>query len=153
MKKALVEVGLISTDGDVFKEKTSVSEFLKRILGVPVELQKRLYKYLTDTMAFIITQAKKQSEFDGIDVLDWGIGQNVRHTKIHTFSTQYPAGPHSFVQTEIHRFEFTDQGMSWKMVQEKFCSLTGEDEGFYVSKEVKKLLIVDKFTLLISTFF
>jgi hypothetical protein len=35
-----------------------------RILGMPVDLQNRLFKYFTDTLNAIITQAKKSGRFD-----------------------------------------------------------------------------------------
>jgi hypothetical protein len=38
--------------------------FVVRILGMPVDLQNRLFKYFTDTLNAIITQAKKSGRFD-----------------------------------------------------------------------------------------
>ena len=37
---------------------------VNRILGMPVDLQNRLFKYFTDTLNAIITQAKKSGRFD-----------------------------------------------------------------------------------------
>jgi hypothetical protein len=37
---------------------------INRILGMPVDLQNRLFKYFTDTLNAIITQAKKSGRFD-----------------------------------------------------------------------------------------
>ena len=37
---------------------------LPRILGMPVDLQNRLFKYFTDTLAAIVTQAKKTGKYD-----------------------------------------------------------------------------------------
>ena len=37
---------------------------LHRILGMPVDLQNRLFKYFTDTLAAIVTQAKKTGKYD-----------------------------------------------------------------------------------------
>ena len=46
------------------KDYNNMSKFLNRILGMPVELQNRLFKYFTDTLQAIITQAKKSGRFD-----------------------------------------------------------------------------------------
>lgn len=52
--------GVLSLD----KDYNNISKFLNRILGMPVELQNRLFKYFTDTLAAIISQAKKMGRFD-----------------------------------------------------------------------------------------
>lgn len=52
--------GVLSLD----KDYNNMSKFLNRILGMPVELQNRLFKYFTDTLAAIIGQAKKMGRFD-----------------------------------------------------------------------------------------
>lgn len=46
------------------KDYNNMSKFLNRILGMPVDLQNRLFKYFTDTLHAIITQAKKSGRFD-----------------------------------------------------------------------------------------
>lgn len=67
---ALVGVGLIvnseQTPGVLAldKEYNNISKFLNRILGIPVDLQNRLFKYFTDTLTATITQAKKLGKFD-----------------------------------------------------------------------------------------
>lgn len=67
---ALVGVGLIVNSEampgvlSLDKDYNNISKFLNRILGMPVELQNRLFKYFTDTLAAIITQAKKMGRFD-----------------------------------------------------------------------------------------
>lgn len=37
---------------------------LFRILGMPVELQNRLFKYFTDTLNAIVSQAKRTGKYD-----------------------------------------------------------------------------------------
>lgn len=67
---ALVGVGLIVNSEQMpgvlslDKDYNNISKFLNRILGMPVELQNRLFKYFTDTLAAIIEQAKKRGRFD-----------------------------------------------------------------------------------------
>lgn len=67
---ALVGVGLIVNSEampgvlSLDKDYNNISKFLNRILGMPVELQNRLFKYFTDTLAAIIGQAKKMGRFD-----------------------------------------------------------------------------------------
>lgn len=52
--------GVLSLD----KDYNNISKFLNRILGCPVDLQNRLFKYFTDTMTAIINQAKRGGRFD-----------------------------------------------------------------------------------------
>lgn len=67
---ALVGVGLIinseSSPGVLALDKdfNNISKFLNRILGMPVELQNRLFKYFTDTLEAIVSEAKKAGRFD-----------------------------------------------------------------------------------------
>lgn len=67
---ALVGVGIIVNNEQspgtlvLDKEYNNISKFLNRILGMPVELQNRLFKYFTDTLEATINQAKKLGRFD-----------------------------------------------------------------------------------------
>lgn len=67
---ALVGVGLIVNSETMpgvlalDKDYNNMSKFLNRILGMPVDLQNRLFKYFTDTLQAIIAQAKKSGRFD-----------------------------------------------------------------------------------------
>lgn len=67
---ALVGVGLIVNSEampgvlSLDKDYNNISKFLNRILGMPVDLQNRLFKYFTDTLVAIIQQAKKMGRFD-----------------------------------------------------------------------------------------
>lgn len=115
------------------KDYANISKFLNRILGMPVDLQNRLFQYFTDTLAAIVIQAKKSGRFD-LGILDLGSGQDdVRRTKLYSFTTRHPTGT---AKIELHTFE-VDRGMTWEAAKEKTTLLFGEHEGFYVSKEVK----------------
>lgn len=67
---ALVGVGLIvnseSMPGvlSLDKDYNNISKFLNRILGMPVDLQNRLFKYFTDTLNATVSTAKKSGRFD-----------------------------------------------------------------------------------------
>lgn len=67
---ALVGVGLIINSENnpgvlsLDKDYNNISKFLNRILGMPVNLQNRLFKYFTDTLTAVITQAKRSGRFD-----------------------------------------------------------------------------------------
>jgi hypothetical protein len=47
--------GMLTLD----KGYNDMSKFLNRILGLPVKLQNLLFKYFSDTLAAIITAAKR----------------------------------------------------------------------------------------------
>ncbi|KAK4029142.1 protein strawberry notch [Daphnia magna] len=138
---ALVGVGLIcnsDTNPGVLaldKDYANISKFLNRILGMPVDLQNRLFQYFTDTLAAIVIQAKKSGRFD-LGILDLGSGQDdVRRTKLYTFTTRHPTGT---AKIELHTFE-VERGMTWEEAKDKTSVLFGEHEGFYVSKESRYL--------------
>lgn len=67
---ALVGVGLIvnseATPGvlSLDKDYNNISKFLNRILGMPVDLQNRLFKYFTDTLNATLDSARKSGRFD-----------------------------------------------------------------------------------------
>lgn len=67
---ALVGVGIIINSENMpgvlslDKDYNNISKFLNRILGMPVNLQNRLFKYFTDTLTAVITQAKRTGRFD-----------------------------------------------------------------------------------------
>ncbi|XP_055631316.1 protein strawberry notch isoform X2 [Toxorhynchites rutilus septentrionalis] len=136
---ALVGVGLIvnseQTPGvlSLDKDYNNISKFLNRILGMPVELQNRLFKYFTDTLAAIIEQAKKRGRFD-LGILDLGAaGENVTRIKITKFIRKHATG---VAPTELHTVQ-VERGMIWQEAIDKWADLSGEKEGFYLSKQAR----------------
>ncbi|XP_045467841.1 protein strawberry notch isoform X1 [Harmonia axyridis] len=136
---ALVGVGLIvnseSMPGvlSLDKDYNNMSKFLNRILGMPVELQNRLFKYFTDTLSAIIIQAKRSGRFD-LGILDLGAGgEVVKRVKTVTFLRKHATGT---APTELHTVH-VERGMSWPEALEKLSETTGENEGFYVSHQVR----------------
>ncbi|XP_060532767.1 protein strawberry notch isoform X2 [Cylas formicarius] len=136
---ALVGVGLIvnseSMPGvlSLDKDYNNMSKFLNRILGMPVELQNRLFKYFTDTLAAIITQAKRTGRFD-LGILDLGAGgEVVKRVRCVTFVRKHATGT---APTELHMVH-VERGMSWPEALDKFSELAGENEGFWLSHQVR----------------
>lgn len=121
--------GVLSLD----KDYNNISKFLNRILGMPVELQNRLFKYFTDTLAAIIEQAKKRGRFD-LGILDLGAaGENVTRVKISRFIRKHSTG---VAPTELHTVQ-VERGMIWQEAIDKWADLGGEKEGFYISKQAR----------------
>ncbi|KAL1501972.1 hypothetical protein ABEB36_007190 [Hypothenemus hampei] len=136
---ALVGVGLIVNSENMpgvlslDKDYNNMSKFLNRILGMPVELQNRLFKYFTDTLAAIVTQAKRSGRFD-LGILDLGTGgEVVRRVRCVTFLRKHATGT---APTELHTVH-VERGMSWPEALDKFSDLVGEKEGFWVSHQVR----------------
>ncbi|XP_065082597.1 protein strawberry notch isoform X2 [Ochlerotatus camptorhynchus] len=136
---ALVGVGLIVNSEQMpgvlslDKDYNNISKFLNRILGMPVELQNRLFKYFTDTLAAIIEQAKKRGRFD-LGILDLGAaGENVTRIKITKFIRKHSTG---VAPTELHTVQ-VERGMIWQEAIDKWADLGGEKEGFYLSKQAR----------------
>ncbi|XP_028133407.2 protein strawberry notch isoform X2 [Diabrotica virgifera virgifera] len=121
--------GVLSLD----KDYNNMSKFLNRILGMPVELQNRLFKYFTDTLAAIITSAKKSGRFD-LGILDLGAGgELVKRVRTVTFLRKHATG---IAPTELHTVH-VERGMAWPEALEKFSDLIGEHEGFWISHQIR----------------
>ncbi|XP_011177032.1 protein strawberry notch isoform X2 [Zeugodacus cucurbitae] len=136
---ALVGVGIIvnseSNPGvlSLDKEYNNISKFLNRILGMPVELQNRLFKYFTDTLTAIIHQAKRGGRFD-LGILDLGAaGENVTRVKLVRFIRKHATGK---APAELHTVR-VERGMIWQEAIDKYADLISEFEGFYVSHQVR----------------
>ncbi|XP_055389507.1 protein strawberry notch isoform X2 [Condylostylus longicornis] len=136
---ALVGVGLIVNSEampgvlSLDKDYNNISKFLNRILGMPVELQNRIFKYFTDTLQAIISQAKKIGRFD-LGILDLGaVGENVTRIKLIKFIRRHATG---IAPAELH-FVQVERGMIWQEAIEKFAETINEKEGFYLSHQAR----------------
>ncbi|KAJ8712674.1 hypothetical protein PYW08_007978 [Mythimna loreyi] len=136
---ALVGVGLIVNSEtapgvlQLDKDYNNMSKFLNRILGMPVELQNRLFKYFTDTLAAVMEQAKRSGRFD-LGILDLGsCGERVRRVRCLRFVRRHATGR---APVELHTVH-SERGMDWAEALEKWSELTGPKEGFYVSQQAR----------------
>merc|ERR1719397_244694 len=137
----LVGVGLITSSEDcpgvltLDKGYNEMSKFLNRILGMHVEKQNLLFKYFSDTLAAIISQAKRSGRYDQ-GILDVGMTQedHVELAKTHTFVRKHATGK---AKIELHVLQ-VERGMSWEQAleKEKECAST-ENEGFWLSHQVR----------------
>lgn len=136
---ALVGVGLIvnsETNPGILsldKDYNSISKFLNRILGMPVELQNRLFKYFTDTLAAVIVKEKRMGRFD-LGILDVGAGGNnakrIRNTR---FLRKHSTGIAPIELQTVH----IERGMIWQEAMDKWADLEDAKEGFYLSHLVR----------------
>lgn len=137
-RKALVGVGLVNEDEfskmqTLDKDYNNMSKFLNRILGLPVELQNALFRYFTDTLDAIISEAKKTGRYD-LGILDLGTaGDNVRRVKVDEFIRSHATGT---AKTELHTVG-VERGLSFEAAQELWKELAGKDEGYYLSNQVR----------------
>lgn len=134
---ALVGVGLIvnsETNPGVLsldKDYNSISKFLNRILGMPVDLQNRLFKYFTDTLTAIISREKRMGRFD-LGILDLGAsGENVKPIRFIRILRKHSTGVAPIEIQTVH----VERGMIWQESLEKFEDLEGEKEGYYLSHQ------------------
>lgn len=74
-RNGLVGVGLFKSSAmgaiSVDKDASTMSRFLNRILGLPVQLQNQLFAYFSDTLAAVVQRAKRTGHWDG-GILDFG---------------------------------------------------------------------------------
>merc|ERR1719225_1203334 len=137
----LVGVGLITSSEDcpavltLDKGYNEMSKFLNRILGMHVEKQNLLFKYFSDTLAAIISQAKRSGRYDQ-GILDVGMTQedHVELVKTHTFLRKHATGK---AKIELHVLQ-VERGMSWEQALEKEKEMAStENEGFWLSHQVR----------------
>ncbi|XP_068623417.1 protein strawberry notch-like isoform X2 [Battus philenor] len=136
---ALVGVGLIVNSENapgvlsLDKDYNNMSKFLNRILGMPVDLQNRIFKYFTDTLAAVMEQAKRSGRFD-LGILDLGsAGESVRRVRCVRFLRRHATGraPVDLITVQ------TERGLDWMEALEKESELTGPKEGFYLSQQAR----------------
>ncbi|KAH8331899.1 hypothetical protein KR067_001921, partial [Drosophila pandora] len=121
--------GVLSLD----KDYNNISKFLNRILGCPVDLQNRLFKYFTDTMTAIILQAKRGGRFD-LGIVDLGAaGENVTRVRLIRFLRKHATG---VAPTELHTVR-VERGMIWQEAIDKYADLFNDNEGFYLSHQLR----------------
>lgn len=132
---ALVGVGIIvnseSNPGvlSLDKDYNSISKFLNRILGMPVDLQNRLFKYFTDTLTAIIAKEKRMGKFD-LGILDLGAsGENVKPIRLIKILRKHSTGVAPIEIQTVH----VERGMVWSEALEKLEFSDDEREGFYLS--------------------
>ena len=124
-----VNPGVLSLD----KDYNSISKFLNRILGMPVELQNRLFKYFTDTLAAIITKEKRMGRFD-LGILDLGAsGENVKRIRLIRILRKHSTGVAPIELQTVH----VERGMIWQEAMDKWADLEEDKEGFYISHQVR----------------
>merc|ERR1719233_2784651 len=135
----LVGVGLITQSEDnpgvltLDKGYNEMSKFLNRILGMHVEKQNLLFKYFSDTLAAIISQAKRAGRYDQ-GILDVGMTQedHVELVKTHTFLRKHATGK---AKIELHVLQ-VERGMSWEAAeQKKEEAAQDENEGYWLSMQ------------------
>ncbi|XP_055317524.1 protein strawberry notch isoform X2 [Sitodiplosis mosellana] len=133
---ALVGVGFIvnseATPGvlSLDKDYNNISKFLNRILGMPVELQNRLFKYFTDTLNATISSAKKSGRFD-LGILDLGKSESVNRIKLIRFLRKHATGVSPIELHTVH----VERGMIWQEAIDIWADLSSEKEGFYLSHQ------------------
>jgi hypothetical protein len=151
----LVGVGLITSSEDcpgvltLDKGYNEMSKFLNRILGMHVEKQNLLFKYFSDTLAAIISQAKRSGRYDQ-GILDVGTTKEdrVELAKTHSFTRKHATGK---AKIELHVLQVERvgigllcdhycvlQGMSWAAAEgKKDEAAMDENEGYWLSVQVR----------------
>ena len=117
------------TDAALTKNYNSIPKFLNRILGLPVDLQNRVFKHFMDTLGVIISEAKKAGRYDK-GIMDLGTQHDsVRRIKSNSFTIRHPTGTSKIVLDTVEM----DRGISWEKAKEMEALLIGDHEGFYLS--------------------
>ncbi|KAL2098158.1 hypothetical protein ACEWY4_007365 [Coilia grayii] len=136
MKQCMMDVGILCSNprfvinGD---KDCTITKFLNRILGLEVHQQNYLFQYFTDNFEHLIEKDKKEGKYD-MGILDLAPGNDeIREETQERFLT---AGNPQEGQVILYKIS-VDRGMPWEEAVSKANTLTGEDEGFYLSHKLR----------------
>lgn len=93
-----------------------------------------------------MTQAKRSGRFD-LGILDLGTGgEVVKRVKCVTFVRKHATGT---APTELHTVH-VERGMSWPEALDKYSDLTGDNEGFWLSHQVREIQVLSHISAVIK---
>ncbi|XP_061154164.1 si:ch73-63e15.2 isoform X3 [Syngnathus typhle] len=134
MKHGMMDVGIFCREsrfGINTEKDCSVTKFLNRILGLEVHKQNHLFQYFTENFDYLIEKDKKEGKYD-MGILDLAPGNDeIYEEKQEIFMT---VGNPQDGQVVLYQIS-VDRGMPWDEASNRFLSLTGADEGFYMSRK------------------
>nr|Q5BJL5.2 RecName: Full=Protein strawberry notch homolog 1 [Rattus norvegicus] len=138
VRQGLIGVGLINVEDrsgilTLDKDYNNIGKFLNRILGMEVHQQNALFQYFADTLTAVVQNAKKNGRYD-MGILDLGSGdEKVRKSDVKKFLTPgYSTSGH----VELYTIS-VERGMSWDEATKIWAELTGPDDGFYLSLQIR----------------
>ncbi|KAF6081981.1 hypothetical protein HJG60_008954 [Phyllostomus discolor] len=138
VRQGLIGVGLINVEDrsgilTLDKDYNNIGKFLNRILGMEVHQQNALFQYFADTLTAVVQNAKKNGRYD-MGILDLGSGdEKVRKSDVKKFLTPgYSTSGH----VELYTIS-VERGMSWEEATRIWAELTGPDDGFYLSLQIR----------------
>ncbi|XP_012878509.1 PREDICTED: protein strawberry notch homolog 1 [Dipodomys ordii] len=138
VRQGLIGVGLINVEDrsgilTLDKDYNNIGKFLNRILGMEVHQQNALFQYFADTLTAVVQNAKKNGRYD-MGILDLGSGdEKVRKSDVKKFLTPgYSTSGH----VELYTIS-VERGMSWEEATKIWADLTGPDDGFYLSLQIR----------------
>ncbi|XP_004709667.1 protein strawberry notch homolog 1 isoform X1 [Echinops telfairi] len=138
VRQGLIGVGLINVEDrsgilTLDKDYNNIGKFLNRILGMEVHQQNALFQYFADTLTAVVQNAKKNGRYD-MGILDLGSGdEKVRKSDAKKFLT-----PGYSTSGHVELFTISvERGMSWEEATKIWAELTGPDDGFYLSLQIR----------------
>ncbi|XP_061093328.1 si:ch73-63e15.2 isoform X2 [Conger conger] len=136
MKQGMMDVGIFCKEsrfGISTEKDCSITKFLNRILGLEVHKQNSLFQYFTDNFDYLIEKDKKEGKYD-MGILDLAPGNDEIYEE--TQEKFLTAGNPQDGQVVLYKIS-VDRGMHWEEAYGKAQTLTGPDEGFYVSHRLR----------------
>ncbi|KAJ8277329.1 hypothetical protein GJAV_G00074030 [Gymnothorax javanicus] len=136
MKQGMMDVGIFCREPRVglsAEKDCSITKFLNRILGLEVHKQNSLFQYFTDNFDFMIEKDKKEGKYD-MGILDLAPGNDkiYEETQEKFLTTGNPQDG----QVVLYKIS-VDRGMHWDEAYSKAQTLTGPDDGFYISHKLR----------------
>ncbi|KAG7488063.1 hypothetical protein MATL_G00029300 [Megalops atlanticus] len=136
MKRGMMDVGIFCKEprfGLSTEKDCTITKFLNRILGLEVHKQNSLFQYFTDNFDYLIEKDKKEGKYD-MGILDLAPGNDEIYEE--TQEKFLTAGNPQDGQVVLYKIS-VDRGMHWDEAYSKSQTLSGPDEGFYLSHKLR----------------
>uniref|UniRef100_A0AAY4EKF1 Protein strawberry notch homolog 2 n=1 Tax=Denticeps clupeoides TaxID=299321 RepID=A0AAY4EKF1_9TELE len=136
MKQGMIDVGILCSNPRFVinaEKDCTISKFLNRILGLEVHRQNFLFQYFTDNFDHLIEKDKKEGKYD-MGILDLAPGND----EIHEETQERFLTPGNPQEGQVILYKISvDRGLPWDEAHQKADTLSGDDEGFYLSHKLR----------------
>ena len=118
------------------RDHTNVARFMNRLLGVDVKLQNAVFSFFGEILKLTIQDARRSGQWDS-GILDLSPGRNNAHlVDERSFLSQHVANELQDFNVSLYTV-MIDRGMSFEEISRHANTLTGPEDGFYLSNNSK----------------
>ncbi|KAF1744582.1 hypothetical protein MXB_826 [Myxobolus squamalis] len=115
------------------KDNVKIHKFLNRLLGVKVDLQNAIYQFYTNILDHFVKEAKFSGKYD-FGIVDLGLGSDVVIEQTKKSYSLLSSSGHT--NADLIGFNI-ERGISYEEAKVRADAAKDNNEGFYMSKEVR----------------